>query len=427
MKVLLSSLGHSPAVVTETIDALKRKGIEIEKVVTLGTASDKIIRTENLFKKYLPICYSGMIYEHFSTEEPEIEDENQSMEFLGIVSEQLLQHQDNEVYVSLAGGRKTMAAMMERAVLFYGHSVRGLCHVIVDIESEADIDDIIYEWDDGSETGIEEVKKQLHPSEQKVQLVELPPICLSPLLNTLYQISSREVDVDLSKIEVLKSLGFINDEYNLTDSGNNLIKSYNEANGRLYNIWSHRYEEQIVNYELEHDFKGYEDCGSGRKKKFNGIEREIDVLLIKKESSKIHFLIGECKLRDSKRLSAIRKKEIKRFAETISLFYKKTKKIFSSKKIDIKARFYTNHPIFADSSVVMACTLKLSDGPGCRIESMEACLTGYSLYKKINEKLDDYRNSQRPIVLSESTVKWKRQKDWKIQCIKKIDTNFVLN
>ena len=43
--VLLSSLGLSPAVITETIDALEHTGLQIDTVVLLSTSNEKIIDT----------------------------------------------------------------------------------------------------------------------------------------------------------------------------------------------------------------------------------------------------------------------------------------------------------------------------------------------------------------------------------------------
>ena len=108
--VLLSSLGLSPAVVTETIDALKHIGLQIDTVVLLSTSNERIIDT------YVPLLsddfsdtYQGEIeLIPASIANDDIWTPQDNLEFIKLATTFLntYRKRGDNVYVSIAGGRK---------------------------------------------------------------------------------------------------------------------------------------------------------------------------------------------------------------------------------------------------------------------------------------------------------------------------------
>ncbi|MEM3546000.1 MAG: CRISPR-associated ring nuclease [Candidatus Bathyarchaeia archaeon] len=172
MLVLIASLGRSPGVVTSTIDALNDTGRKSSRVY-LATTSDPII-----WEKCIPL-----LREDFRERYPDVElrdaeiyikssdiyDEDDNAEFarkVGCVIAREVRA-GNDVYISLAGGRKTMSAVMALLGQLYG--VRSILHILTDPELERD----------GEVTKLLELpmdrrKLVLHPPAEKRRLVEFP-------------------------------------------------------------------------------------------------------------------------------------------------------------------------------------------------------------------------------------------------------------
>lgn len=141
--VLLISLGFSPAIVPETIDALKKEiEINIDKVYLLTTSNNTIVNEViPLIENYFSFNYQQEGIELIADNmcrirNSDIENAEDNLEFMKLTSTILKRESDagNNIYMSLAGGRKTMSAAM--ALLAQMYSVRALTHVLVPPEIE---------------------------------------------------------------------------------------------------------------------------------------------------------------------------------------------------------------------------------------------------------------------------------------------------
>ncbi|ODS36717.1 MAG: CRISPR-associated protein Csx14 [Candidatus Altiarchaeales archaeon WOR_SM1_79] len=181
MNVLITTLGGSPAVVTETIDAFKKKNISIEKVVVVCTNNKYVLRGFEDLKKHLkedytpPIEYSNPMY----IESDDIRTPEDNQEFMDKLYEAIEKEkrEGNDIYLSIAGGRKTMSALAALAGQLHG--VSKVYHVIIndpDIESEV-------------------IKnKEFHPDPKYLTLIRFPPV----------PIDISQLTQDVKKMEELR-------------------------------------------------------------------------------------------------------------------------------------------------------------------------------------------------------------------------------
>ena len=200
MKLLLSTLGESPAVVTEAIDKLRASGIEITHISLLGTKDEDVEKAMELLYKHIPTYYQGRInfynmdvtstYHDIDTVEATVEFLKKACTALGSCLKS-----GGEVHVCIAGGRKTMSALLTLAVQFYGAT--SLFHIIVDPEIEKKEKDHIKDLYNMSE---EELKPYLHPPPDKIKLVKLPFIGLFPLLDRIISTLKGEKDPEIASL-----------------------------------------------------------------------------------------------------------------------------------------------------------------------------------------------------------------------------------
>ena len=172
MLVLIASLGRSPGVVTGTVDALNDTGRRPGRVY-IATTSDPIIweKCIPLLKEEFYKRYSGIDLRdsEICIRRNDIYDEDDNAEFARKVGRVIAKEVrgENDVYISLAGGRKTMSAIMALLGQLYG--VSGILHILVDPEFERD----------GEVTrllGLPMDRRQLvlHPPAEKRRLIEFP-------------------------------------------------------------------------------------------------------------------------------------------------------------------------------------------------------------------------------------------------------------
>lgn len=208
MNVLLSSLGESPAVVTETVDALEREEhIRIDRVVTIRTSEWSVeLSQEALQEEFM--CFEGgrITYLPMQVKAADLLNESAHLEFLHAVATQLRMYRFADTYLSLAGGRKTMSALMAIAAQIYG--ARMLCHIIPldeDLERQGEIQT----WHTLPQ---EEQQRILHPPAEKVRLVRLPLISLFPLLQDFLGALQGQMDVEPQAVRLLHDSGLIRRE-----------------------------------------------------------------------------------------------------------------------------------------------------------------------------------------------------------------------
>ncbi len=126
-KVLIATLGESPIIVTAMYDLLKKeKELVIDKVVVLQPEGGTIPLAFELIREALQ-DRCEVIAEPLGFEDAD--DEAKSFIFLHTLYRLLNDERENAVYLSLAGGRKNMSALMAILVPLFP-CVEGLYHVI---------------------------------------------------------------------------------------------------------------------------------------------------------------------------------------------------------------------------------------------------------------------------------------------------------
>jgi CRISPR-associated protein Csx14 len=179
-KVLLSTLGDTPPVVTEALDKLKADGISIDEVILFRTKDVNAKDSAELLISYIPKRYpETVIYDIVTEAYTDIDSDAAVVDFMRQVCEQLkmLRKQGCEIYVSIAGGRKSMSALMTLAVQLYGAT--RLFHVLLDdldLEGQGKISKLRLHPDR---------ERVLHPPLEHIRLVQLPFVGLFPWLNDL--------------------------------------------------------------------------------------------------------------------------------------------------------------------------------------------------------------------------------------------------
>lgn len=179
--VLISSLGESPAVVTEAIDKLEQEeDIRFTQVITLGTNEYEVRQGVDILSEHIPIHYNRrIIYYHDAIEATDVLTEKDNLDYLSLVAKTLKAYRRfSDIYVSLAGGRKTMSALMALAVQIYGAKL--LCHVVhlcMDQYLQCKMEARHMKRYPEEQTAL------LHPPLEELEVVRLPVVSLFPLLN----------------------------------------------------------------------------------------------------------------------------------------------------------------------------------------------------------------------------------------------------
>lgn len=225
--VLISSLGESPAVVTEAIDKLEQEEkISFTQVVTLGTHKYEVRQSAEILSEHIPAHYSKRIaYVPAYIQATDVNSERDNLDYLAEMAELLRSYRHlGDVYVSIAGGRKTMSALVALAVQIYGAKL--LCHVI----------NMMVEMDEALQRRMqasylkrypEEWSELLHPSLEELTLVRLPVISLFPMLDDfLAALGGQSTDrVEKSALLLLENGGLIKKSdagWDVTETGKTL-------------------------------------------------------------------------------------------------------------------------------------------------------------------------------------------------------------
>lgn len=224
--ILFISLGRSPAVVPETLDALMDKGIYIKRTYLI-TTSDEII-----LNKCIPLIQEDF-KDHYKPKKmklspwqcilssSDIYTEKDNLELMIKVSGIFKKEKGNNIYISMAGGRKTMSAAMALLAQIYG--ARAITHVLV--PSEIEKKGNIFQLEKLSKEGREQI---FHPEEKR--LIFFPVIGISWMLDDMIkalqgiQITSIRKEVR----EILIENGLLDDNYKPTPLGEQLFKLLND-------------------------------------------------------------------------------------------------------------------------------------------------------------------------------------------------------
>ena len=134
--VLIATLGESPIVVTSMVQALKtKKDMTIDQLHVIHPHGERLIDLGyDLLKEHLN---GECIVTQSILPFPDANSRDTSIEFLRVLSDSIQTHEDrgDSVYLSLAGGRKNMSALMAVTCQFF-ECVRGLYHVLDKYEDD---------------------------------------------------------------------------------------------------------------------------------------------------------------------------------------------------------------------------------------------------------------------------------------------------
>ncbi|HIE30406.1 TPA: hypothetical protein EYP66_24360 [Candidatus Poribacteria bacterium] len=216
--VLIASLGMGPGVITSAVDALRKElgeNFSLEKVVTLSTIgrdiaykdprSGEVIPegfTNILIKEFEQNYRDGIEYIYICIDYSDMDYPKACDQFLATACQQIdkYHNDDYDVYVSLAGGRKSMAGILSVAAQFYGAKM--LFHVAITNERERQV---IEEHGSDLNYILRNRDRILHPSSAK--LVKLPFLNLRALTRKITADLRQYGNIDVntrSTLEVLE-------------------------------------------------------------------------------------------------------------------------------------------------------------------------------------------------------------------------------
>lgn len=187
-KLLIATLGTSPAVITEAIDLLTEQGVRPDGAQLLVTQDSDVQESCNLLLKHLP-SHDGISWVELVpiATYGDVDTAEAAVEFMQVACRLLKTYRDAgyRLFVSIAGGRKAMSALLALAVQFYG--AERLFHVWVPpwIEMDGEISNLrrLKDFPD-------KITEALHPpldveETDRPHMVDLPFIGMFPLLNDI--------------------------------------------------------------------------------------------------------------------------------------------------------------------------------------------------------------------------------------------------
>lgn len=171
--ILIASLGESPIVVTAMVKALKEKNnIQLDKVVVLYPGKHPNIKDGVTLIEEHSLC------ENIEPHVLPFRDANTSgycHSFLRILHKVLEIHQSDTFYLSLAGGRKSMSALMFLFAPFY-ENIKGLYHILDKNEGDQSkrnfysIEELIGLYIDENKN----LNRIMNPPSDDLNLIEIP-------------------------------------------------------------------------------------------------------------------------------------------------------------------------------------------------------------------------------------------------------------
>jgi len=202
--VLIASLGRSPGVITGTVDALIEEGKKPGRVY-IATTSDELIWGEciPLLEREFWARYPDIELDtrQIRISKDDIYDEQDNAEFMRRVAAVVGRERfwGNDVYLSLAGGRKTMSAVMALIGQLYG--AKAILHLLVDPELEKDgvITRLLKLPEDRREL-------VLHPPADKRRLIEFPVFAIPWKINHVVEALKQGGSPDPHLNEIVKDM-----------------------------------------------------------------------------------------------------------------------------------------------------------------------------------------------------------------------------
>ncbi len=171
-RLLIATLGTSPAVITEAIDLLSEQNQRPDRICLIKTKDPDVNRSYELLSKHIPVHCGIELEEPVEIQSYEdIGSSEIAIEFMKRACHVLKTYRTNyECYVCIAGGRKVMSALLALAVKLYG--AERLFHIWAPPSFENDSDIRILRG-----CPEEMQKKLLHPrleGPDRPRIVDLP-------------------------------------------------------------------------------------------------------------------------------------------------------------------------------------------------------------------------------------------------------------
>lgn len=188
-RLLIATLGTSPAVVTEALDLLAAEYHRPDGVVLLLTEDTEVRESCQLLAEHLPHYYGiSWIEPLYTGYYGDVNTAEAAVAFLQLACQVLKRYRDagHERYVCIAGGRKVMSTPLALAVQFYG--AERLFHVwaLPWIEAEGEIGKLRHLWRHSPEAASTSLHPPLKPDDHdRPRLVDLPFISLFPWLSDI--------------------------------------------------------------------------------------------------------------------------------------------------------------------------------------------------------------------------------------------------
>ena len=143
-RMLIATLGESPAVVTEAIDLLSEQGECPDSICIIKTKDPEIDESFRLITKYVPKLRGVKL--ETPIEIPiyyDIDSKEAAEEFTKLAKDTLKKYNNKyECYVCIAGGRKAMSVILSLAVK--SHGAKKLFHIWVpgNLEKKTQAEDL---------------------------------------------------------------------------------------------------------------------------------------------------------------------------------------------------------------------------------------------------------------------------------------------
>lgn len=144
MNVLISPLGRSPGAVSGVYFALKAKGYQVEKVVTVGTSHPAVMQSS---QHYLKPLFAALGVEYHAVHLPGLDLKHGNRVVMPHASMMGLEIENaraagGDVHVAVTGGRSGMGALAALAAQFFGASYLWHLWVPAEIETEGDVEQL---------------------------------------------------------------------------------------------------------------------------------------------------------------------------------------------------------------------------------------------------------------------------------------------
>lgn len=133
--ILVAAVGMTPQVVTETLIKLQGDHVDIDEIVVFYTTDDRVKQGVQHLEKELKNKTKATLIQ-IPLEFDEVNGPEQDRQFMRIVFSELWKRRlhDESLYVSIAGGRKTMSALLYWIAEIVG--ARNITHILTSTEVE---------------------------------------------------------------------------------------------------------------------------------------------------------------------------------------------------------------------------------------------------------------------------------------------------